>query len=634
MRKCLSAAVAMMALVTVAAPWPGFERGMGIGGWLTNYKRFNVLPLDKRMILTEGDFAHFDSYITEGDVERIRRWGFDHVRLGFDQIVVEESEGKFRERTFRKIDEFIGWCARHKLNVVLNLHKAIGNYCDIPEKVKLLDDDALQRRFVGLWLEIERRYRNFPGVAFEILNEVVDVDPAKWNALADRTLRAIREKNPDRWVVIGSSCWNSAGHLKTLRVWDDPRVVYTFHMYAPHLFTHQRGVLQAGPLFENREVPYPGCDFIERSLAPAAEWSRAHPDKILWNGEFGTIRHMLPTSRVAFMRDVVRFCRANGIPYCVWNYLSTPNDGNRFSLVDDDTRDFLSDALLEACLGNGDRAARGEFKYITFNIWGPYFGNPVCERDLQIAKYVIDEEPDLIGFQECEKEFWRSRLFARLSAAGYAAIRDEADFTRNLNPLVYRKDRLDLVEGGVRVFDAKDNPQGTKGFGWGVFRDKASGRKIAAYSTHFWWMTMQNGALATNDLMRVNNAKELLAFIADLEKRHGPLPVVGGGDLNISVNARRKGRVTPLETFEQAGFADAQYAVKGASAFSSHHGDPIRDRFGNYAPAFRAGSDDAANSLDHVHYRGVEPLALVVERNSLVTPVSDHSPVVFVFTLK
>ena len=22
----------------------GFEHGMGIGGWLTNYKRFNVLP--------------------------------------------------------------------------------------------------------------------------------------------------------------------------------------------------------------------------------------------------------------------------------------------------------------------------------------------------------------------------------------------------------------------------------------------------------------------------------------------------------------------------------------------------------------------------------------------------------------
>ena len=40
------------------------------------------------------------------------------------------------------------------------------------------------------------------------------------------------------------------------------------------------------------------------------------------------------------------------IPYCVWNYLSTPNDGNRFSLVDDDSREILSQELAEIIVGN------------------------------------------------------------------------------------------------------------------------------------------------------------------------------------------------------------------------------------------------------------------------------------------
>jgi len=53
------------------------------------------------------------------------------------------------------------------------------------------------------------------------------------------------------------------------------------------------------------------------------------------------------------MRDVTSLLREHGIPWCVWNYLSTPNDGNRFSLVDDDTRRILSPALLRACLGEG-----------------------------------------------------------------------------------------------------------------------------------------------------------------------------------------------------------------------------------------------------------------------------------------
>ena len=52
--------------------WTGFEHGMGIGGWLTNYKRFNVLPEDKRLDITIGDLEHFESYITEWDVENMR----------------------------------------------------------------------------------------------------------------------------------------------------------------------------------------------------------------------------------------------------------------------------------------------------------------------------------------------------------------------------------------------------------------------------------------------------------------------------------------------------------------------------------------------------------------------------------
>ena len=52
------------------------------------------------------------------------------------------------------------------------------------------------------------------------------------------------------------------------------------------------------------------------------------------------------------MADVITILKENAIPYCVWNYLSTPNDGNRFSLVDDDTRQILSDRLAKIILGN------------------------------------------------------------------------------------------------------------------------------------------------------------------------------------------------------------------------------------------------------------------------------------------
>lgn len=363
------------------APQPkrfvGFEHGMGIGGWLTNYKRFNVLPQEWRLPLSVGDFEHFESYITEKDVENIASMGMDHIRLGFDQVVLEEKPGIYRERTFRMIDQFVEWCEKHRMNVVLNLHKAIGNYCDIQEKVSLLDDEGLQDRFVALWMEFERRYHDRPEVAFELLNEVRDVDPKKWNDLAERTIKAIREKNPTRKIIVGSTCWNSSHTLKDLRLYDDENVIYTFHMYSPFSFTHQRGVLQSKPLYYNRNMAYPSDiepyrdyeryvnkaknpfpnlekmdkEYLRQCMQGAFDFVKKHPDKILWCGEFGTIRHCKREYRENWMRDVISLLKEHDIPYCVWNYLSTPNDGNRFSLVDDDHRKILSPEMLKIIQG-------------------------------------------------------------------------------------------------------------------------------------------------------------------------------------------------------------------------------------------------------------------------------------------
>ena len=105
--------------VAKSESWPGFMHGIGMGGWLTNYKRFNVLKDEWRYPITQGDLEHFESYITERDVKYVAKCGFDHIRLGFDQIVMEEAPGKYREATFKKIDQFLGWCEKYKINVVL-----------------------------------------------------------------------------------------------------------------------------------------------------------------------------------------------------------------------------------------------------------------------------------------------------------------------------------------------------------------------------------------------------------------------------------------------------------------------------------------------------------------------------------
>ena len=347
------------------------KKGMGIGGWLTNYKRFNVLPPDKRLKITIGDMEHFEEYITEKDIAYISSLGMDHVRLGFDQIVLEESPYTYREKILCILQEFVSWCKKYNLRPILNMHKAIGNYCDILEESGLMQNKELQDRFIDVWLKLEKIFSDDNTVIFELLNEVVSATADEWNSVAEKTINAIRNVNKDRLIIVGGIEWNNPPGLDYLKVYDDKNIIYTFHCYAPHEFTHQQGVLQAEQLYYNRKMPYPTEDieryrdyhrlhgennayndiermdieFLRQYLQPVKRFIEKYPDKILWCGEFGTIRHCNIKYRENWMRDVITILKEWNVPYCVWNYLSTPNDGNRFSLVDDDNRIILSEKL-------------------------------------------------------------------------------------------------------------------------------------------------------------------------------------------------------------------------------------------------------------------------------------------------
>lgn len=354
------------------------QKGMGIGGWLTNYKRFNVLPMNRRLELSPGDFEHFDTYITRRDIQYIASLGLDHIRLGFDQIVIEEKPGVYRERIFKLIDNFIAWCREFNLTPVLNMHKAVGNYCDIQESVTLFDSEELQERFIQVWLAFEKRYANAPDVMFELLNEVRGNASQPWNNLAERSLAALRKLNPNRTIIIGSAGWNSPDELKNLQIFDDKNIIYTWHFYAPFEFTHQQGVLQAAPLIYNRKMEYPGDiekyrdfqSYVHHAANPYPnydimdhKWMRdatkaafifqdEHPDIPVWCGEFGTIRHCKTEYRENWMNDLIALLIEHKTPYCAWNYLSTPNDGNRFSLVDDDNRIIVSPRMAQIIRGD------------------------------------------------------------------------------------------------------------------------------------------------------------------------------------------------------------------------------------------------------------------------------------------
>lgn len=335
-----------------------YQAGVNLGGWVSQYPEF--------------DHDHFESFVDESDVERIAAWGMDHVRLPIDYPVLRGDEGTegFSERGFGYLDDCVRWCDAHDLDLIFDLHQAPGYSFNDLENNRLFDDEALQDRFVAVWCELAERYASTGDeLAFELLNEVVEPTSERWNALVHRTVDAIREVDADRDVIVGGNNYNAIDELENIDlIEDDDNIVYTFHFYEPHLFTHQHASWSDGAREYDTDVEYPGPfpglasflaanpeyeeqygefvdhradrEWIEAAIQPALDF-RAETGEDVYCGEYGVIDVAPEESRLAWYRDVVDVLSAHDIGRGCWSYKEMS-----FGLVDGDG-DVVNEDLVD-----------------------------------------------------------------------------------------------------------------------------------------------------------------------------------------------------------------------------------------------------------------------------------------------
>ncbi len=227
----------------------GYMKGINLGGWLSQ---------------CDHNKQHYDTFITESDIERISSWGLDHLRLPVDYELVETDSGHYIEDGFRYIDNCLEWCKKYGLNMILDLHKTAG-YCfdEFEKSTDFFKSIQLQDRFIALWKEFTGRYGKYADrLSFELLNEIVDKDVAGiWNKISERAVKAIRQYAPDINILIGGVNNNSISFLKMLDMPYDEHIVYNFHFYEPTIFTHQSAYwVKEMPL--DFSMPYPN-EFTE-----------------------------------------------------------------------------------------------------------------------------------------------------------------------------------------------------------------------------------------------------------------------------------------------------------------------------------------------------------------------------------
>lgn len=307
-------------------------------------------------------------------------------------------------------------------------------------------------------------------------------------------------------------------------------------------------------------------------------------------------------------------------------------------------RDEMADLIEEGAVVAECGGAARPLRFMTFNIFGagydPERGGPggfkAEEREGRAMALVRRYSPDIISWQEVNEQWWPSPLFCGMEEYGVvrgdedeALVRAGADLSKrrphwvNHEPLMYRKDRLVLLDSGLDFYHI--SLQFEKSLTWAVLEDRSDRRRFIAFATHFWWKQGEEA-----DAIRELNARHVLWRIDAIRAKWGNLPVIGGGDLNCV-----KGSLA-LKTFDQFGYDDAGETAPVRSTVPSEHGALVRDAEGHCRGRVGKVGEKGHCMIDHVLCeRGrVVPLRHDVVIDEDAVDISDHSPVVVDFAFK
>ena len=122
----------------------------------------------------------------------------------------------------------------------------------------ICDDLGYQKNLIELWQHIAREFGTNPWLlAYDLLNEPhTENETRYWQQLTLPTLvNEIRAIDTDTYFIVEPGPWGGTSGFKTLTPVNDSKVVYSFHFYAPHSYTHQ-GIKQNQDT--KGQIVYPG----------------------------------------------------------------------------------------------------------------------------------------------------------------------------------------------------------------------------------------------------------------------------------------------------------------------------------------------------------------------------------------
>lgn len=287
----------------------------------------------------------------------------EHLQVQFDEPIPVAKARAIRGMGFRLVrfpvpaldrDFIIAQSVRNLLdaglNVVLDFH---------PQSTREFQKTDEYFLLPALWRQIavELRGQDLDRLAFEILNEpdYRGQPLERYDALLRLCIEAIRDVDPQRWIVASNPFLGDADYFKGPEGdWQPPKVphlIVPMHYYRPFEITHSVRHLQSKGRVQPDAYPpvadesFTSKDYRNRDVhfRRYADWCRAN--KVTpWIGEAGC-RSEVP-GRLNWFRDVIASAARVKVPVCWWSMdgfaLSARWDGRRYNVGSPDVLQLIT----------------------------------------------------------------------------------------------------------------------------------------------------------------------------------------------------------------------------------------------------------------------------------------------------
>jgi endoglucanase len=323
---------------------------------------------------------HFQTAITAQDLALIRQMGFDYVRLPVDPAPMFHTgrAGEISGDYLSYLDAALKMALDQNLSAIVDIHPSDDF------KHQLATNDTFVEEYADFWRALAGHYATMDPnrVFFEILNEPELTDSYRWYGVQAKLADAIREGAPQHTIIATGAHWSDDDDLVFLEPIRDANVIYNFHYYEPHLFTHQGATWSVNYWRLLSGLSYPSDPKNARKVAesiPDAQhrltvvrygydhWDAARIDADIdqvsqwakhWNvpvicDEFGAYRKKSnPDDRARWLADVRTALEKYGFGWAMWDY-----DGG-FAVVNKANGQIAADPATMRALGLSVPAGR------------------------------------------------------------------------------------------------------------------------------------------------------------------------------------------------------------------------------------------------------------------------------------